>query len=217
MPANLLRLSIAFTRPPAGPVLPRLSLIREDGSAIEEPFLDQELWSPDSRILTVLMHPGRVKTGLAANERLGRALIPGAAVTLTFDGQRIGHWKIVAPDNQPPDPRKWRVAAPKDGSREAVVVRLDAPVDALGGDLIAIRDAAGKRVQGTAQLGAGEASWRFVPTSAWRAERYVVLAAPDLEDPSGNRPGQDFEHAPGVEAPVPDGPAFEPERGRYRP
>jgi hypothetical protein len=217
IPANLLRLSIAFARPPEGPVLPRLSLVRGDGSLIEQPFLDQELWSPDGRILTVLMHPGRVKTGLAANERLGRALAPGEGATLMFDGQRIGGWTVVPPDIAPPDPSRWRTTAPQRGTREAVTVRLDGPVDALCGNLIAVRDAGGRRVEGTAELIAGEAVWRFTPRSSWQADRYVVVAAPDLEDPAGNRPGQDFEHSPGSASSVVDGPAFEPIVGSNRP
>ncbi|UVO49911.1 hypothetical protein M0208_05030 [Sphingomonas sp. SUN019] len=217
IPANLLRLSIAFARPPEGPVLPRLSLVRGDGSTIEEPFLDQELWSPDGRTLTVLMHPGRVKTGLAANESLGRALIPGDEASLIFDGRRIGGWTVVPPDIAPPDPSRWRTTAPRSGTREAVIVQLDEPVDALGDNLIAVRDAGGRRVGGTGQLVKGEAVWRFTPRSAWQAERYVVVAAPDLEDPAGNRPGQDFEHSPGATSSVPDGPAFQPTGGNNRP
>lgn len=217
IPANLLRLSVSFAKPPAGPILSRLALVRDDGSKIEEPFLDQELWSPDGRILTVLMHPGRVKTGLVANERLGRALVPGRGATLTLDGDRIGHWMIDPPDTAAPDPRSWRVLSPQAGTREVVVVQLDGPVDALAGDLIAIRDAHGNRVGGTGRLSAGEAEWRFTPQSAWRGERYVVVASPDLEDPSGNRPGQDFEHTPGIASPVFDGPGFDPRGEGQRP
>jgi hypothetical protein len=55
-----------------GPVLARLALLRRNGSRIAEPFLKQELWSADGRVLTVLMHPGRVKIGLKAREDLGR-------------------------------------------------------------------------------------------------------------------------------------------------
>src|SRR5262245_28891678 len=62
VPANLLRFSIRFAAQVEGPLLPRLSLLRADGRQVQEPFLDQELWSPSGKILTVLLHPGRVKT-----------------------------------------------------------------------------------------------------------------------------------------------------------
>src|SRR5262249_19591767 len=64
VPANLLRFSVRFAAQVEGPVLPRLSLLRADGTQVEAPFLEQELWSPSGKILTVMMHPGRVKTGL---------------------------------------------------------------------------------------------------------------------------------------------------------
>jgi len=57
VPANLLRLSIRFAAQVEGPLLPRLSLLRADGRQVQEPFLEQELWSPSGKILTVMMHP----------------------------------------------------------------------------------------------------------------------------------------------------------------
>src|SRR5262245_48218701 len=74
VPENLLRISIRFDAAPEGQVLRRLSLATQDGRPLHEPFLDQELWSPDGRVLTVLLHPGRGKTGLIAHEQLGASL-----------------------------------------------------------------------------------------------------------------------------------------------
>ena len=51
VPANLLRISIRFAMQIEGPVLPRLTLLRADGRKIQEPFLEQELWSPDGKLL----------------------------------------------------------------------------------------------------------------------------------------------------------------------
>src|SRR5215510_11358979 len=62
VPANLLRISISFAAQVEGPVLPRLSLLRANGSQVQEPFLEQELWSPSGKILPVMTHPGRVKS-----------------------------------------------------------------------------------------------------------------------------------------------------------
>ena len=210
IPANLLRLSLRFARRPTGPVLARVGLRRGTGDPIAQPFLDQELWSPDGRTLTILMHPGRVKTGLIANERLGRALEPGETVILTVDGRPVRRWRVGAPDLSPPTPAIWRVNTPRAFSNDPLEVSLDGPVDALDVDLIAVRAPDGRRVPGTATLEAGETRWRFHPRGPWRTGRYVVVGAPELEDPAGNRPGQDFEHAPGASAPMTDGPAFEP-------
>src|SRR5262245_64043276 len=55
VPENLLRISIRFAAAPEGQILRRLSLATRDGRPLHEPFLDQELWSPDGRVLTVLL------------------------------------------------------------------------------------------------------------------------------------------------------------------
>lgn len=216
IPANLLRLSVVFARAPQGATLPRLALVRADGAPIAEPFLTQDLWSPDGRTLTVLMHPGRVKSGLAANERLGRALEPGEAVALTLDGRPLRTWSVGPPDVAPPMPNRWRVSTPQRGTHDPIDVELDGPIDALDAGLIAVRGPDGTRVAGSAQLAIGEARWRFVPNKPWGAGTHVVVAAPDLEDPSGNRPGQDFEHRADAPQDMTDGPSFVPARDRSK-
>lgn len=209
VPANMLRLSIVFDEPPAGPVLPRLALRDTDGRVIDQPFLEQELWSPDGRILTVLMHPGRVKTGLVASERLGRALVEGETVTLTLDGRPLRTWRVTAADSSPPEPARWRLTTIPTGPGGAIEVRLDGQVDAFDAELIAVRAPDGRRVEGRAELAEGETVWRFAPAAAWRPGRYTLVAAPTLEDPSGNRPGSAFEHPPGAEDGLATGPTFE--------
>ena len=54
---------------------------------MQEPFLEQELWSPSGKILTVMMHPGRVKTGLKARDEKGPILSVGDDVALALDGR----------------------------------------------------------------------------------------------------------------------------------
>lgn len=217
VPANLLRLSIAFDDPPARPVLSRLALRLEDGSIIDEPFLDQELWSPDGRILTVLMHPGRVKTGLAASERLGRALVAGETVTITLDGRAMRTWTVTAPDVSPPSPARWTIDGAPSAAGGILTVRLDGQVDAFDGDLIAVRGPDGSRVPGQGTLTEGETVWRFTPERPWTPGHYAVVAAPMLEDPSGNRPGSAFEHPPGAEDGLAPGPAFDVRQLRRQP
>jgi len=51
-PANLLRISIRFATQVEGPLLSRVTLLRAEGRKIQEPFLEQELWSPDGKVLT---------------------------------------------------------------------------------------------------------------------------------------------------------------------
>lgn len=209
VPVNLLRFSIQFEQPPEGPVLPRLELTDADGRKIQGAFLEQELWSPDNRILTVLMHPGRVKSGLIANEELGRALVDGDKVTLTFNGRPIKRWRIVGEDRTGPDPSRWTATTPRLDTRDQLTVQLDGSVDAFGTGLIAVRAPSGVRLEGRAMLDRGESIWRFTPDHPWTVGRYVVVAAPDLEDASGNRPGLPFEHQNAMNAEFAEGPRFD--------
>src|SRR5262245_53398912 len=116
VPANLLRLSIRFEAPVEGPVLRRLALLCADGTPIQEPFLDQELWSPDGKVLTVLMHPGRVKSGLIAHDELGPILSTGEDVALVLDGHAVKQWRVGPAVTVGPSVSAWKVSAVRAGS-----------------------------------------------------------------------------------------------------
>jgi len=193
VPANLLRLSIEFATRIEGPVLPRLELVRPDGKPLAQPFLEQELWSPNGRILTVLMHPGRVKTGLNAREVLGPVLVDGDDVTLTLDGRPIQHWRVGPADTSGPAVSGWRLSSVHAGSRQPLVVTLGEPIDGREADYIAIADPHGRRVSGEALLKDGERTWTFTPHARWNAGKYRLIARGTLEDPAGNRLGGRFE------------------------
>src|SRR5215510_14125091 len=138
VPANLLRLSIRFAAQVEGPLLPRLSLLRADGSQIQAPFLEQELWSPSGRILTVMMHPGRVKSGLKAHDAEGAILSVGDEVVLALDGVPIKRWRVGPADVIGPMASKWKVSAVRVESTQPLVVALDGPIDGRDADYLAI-------------------------------------------------------------------------------
>lgn len=193
VPANLLRISITFAAPVDGSVLSRLALLNGDGSAIAAPFLPQELWSPDGTILTLLLHPGRVKTGLNAREALGPILEAGMDVSLTLDGQPLQHWRVDPVDTQGPLVSAWQLAPVRAGAREAMVVTLDGPIDGRGTGYVAIADERGRRVEGKAALSDGERRWVFTPAHPWRPGRYRLVVRGTLEDAAGNRVNGRFE------------------------
>ena len=193
VPANLLRLSIEFATRIEGPVLPRIALLRPDGKPLAQPFLEQELWSPSGRILTVLMHPGRVKTGLNARDALGPILVDGDEVTLTLDGRPIQHWRVGPVDTNGPVASAWRLSPVHAASRQPLVVTLDDPIDGRDADYLAIADPRGRRVNGRALLKDGESIWTFTPHMPWRAGKYRLVARGTLEDSAGNRLNGRFE------------------------
>lgn len=195
VPANLLRFSIRFATPIEGPVLARINLLHTDATKIHKPFLEQELWSPDGKVLTLLMHPGRVKSGLIAREELGPILTIGDDVSLTLDGVPIKRWSVGPMDVLGPVTSAWRVSAVRAESLQPLVVTLDAPIDGQDAGSLAVADANGLRVAGRARLTVGESVWTFTPSKPWQAGAYQLVVRSTLEDPAGNRLGSRFERS----------------------
>src|SRR5215510_14625312 len=193
VPANLLRISIRFASQVEGPLLPRLALLHADSTRVQEPFLEQELWSPDGKELTVLMHPGRVKTGLNAREQMGPILSVGDDVSLALDGLPIKRWSVGPADEIGPMASEWKVSAVRVESKQALVVALDGPIDGRDADYLAIADVRDRRVAGRAKLTNGESTWTFTPRAPWRPGAYKLVVRGTLEDPAGNRLGSHFE------------------------
>lgn len=201
MPANLLRVSLVFARPVGEQVLPRLALRQANGNVIDKPFLEQELWSPSGKVLTVLLHPGRVKSGLIAHDSDGPVLHAHESVVLTLDGQEIKRWRVGSHDHDGPRPSDWKVGSVRAGTRQPLVVALDAPVDGRNVDYLAVANSSNRRVPGRARLEVGERRWSFTPDAPWTESRYTLAVFGNLEDPSGNRLNGHFE-SPGA-APEP--------------
>jgi hypothetical protein len=208
LPENTLRLYVHFSGPVArGDVYRHLKLIRDDGEEVSHPFLelDEELWSPDGRRLTLLFHPGRVKRGLVPREQEGPILEEGRRYTLVIDRKwedadgrplRAEVRKAFAagpPDDQPIDPLNWSLMAPRGGDTP-LILRLAKPLDrALLARMVWVEDAAGNRVDGTLTVGGGERVVTFAPANPWRRGEYKLVVDTRLEDVCGNRVGEPFE------------------------
>jgi hypothetical protein len=168
-------------------------LLRADGRRIQAPFLEQELWSPSGKILTVMMHPGRVKTGLKAHDEEGPILSVGDDVALALDGVPVKRWSVGPPDEIGPMASEWKVSAVRVESKQPLVVALDGPIDGRDADYLAIADVRDRRVAGRARLTNGESTWTFTPSAPWRPGAYKLVVRGTLEDPAGNRLGSHFE------------------------
>lgn len=193
VPVNLLRISIRFATQVEGPVLPRITLLRADGREIQEPFLEQELWSPGGKVLTVMMHPGRVKSGLNARAEMGPILSVGDDVSVALDGLPIKRWSVGPTDEAGPVTSAWKLSAVRAESLQPLVVALDGPIDGQDAGYLAIADAGGRRVAGRARLTVGESVWTFTPDAPWQAGAYKLVVRGTMEDPAGNRLGSRFE------------------------
>jgi len=209
LPENTLRFYLHFSGEVArGNVYRHLTLVRDDGVEVREPFLEveEELWSGDGKRLTVLFHPGRVKRELVPREELGPILEEGRTYTIRISGmwEDIEGRPIVAaitkrftagpPDDQPVDPALWKVMAPRAESDSPLIIRLAKPLDhAMLGRVVWIVDSKGEVVPGTLTVGGGERVMTFAPREPWRRGEYILVTDTRLEDVCGNRVGEPFE------------------------
>jgi hypothetical protein len=197
VPANLLKFYLHFDAPMArGEAWRHLRLLDERGEAVDLPFLeiDQELWDPEMKRLTLLFDPGRIKRGVLPREQGGTALEEGKRYTLLVDaGWKDSQGRPLAAGfrhefRAGPEERRglsvsqWSATV----SGSELRIRFDRPLDrALALRLITV-DA-----EGEAHLEDEQQTWVFVAKEA-RPE-YRVTVDHRLEDLAGNRPGRPFD------------------------
>ena len=211
LPANLLRFYVYFSAPMnREQVVSAVRLVDDAGTEIAGVFLPTRyaLWSSDSRRLTLVVDPGRVKTGLNAHTALGRALEPGRSYSLRVEARALDRqgceiaaaaqksFVVTDADTDRPRPVDWTLTGPVVGTRESLLVRLNGPHDhvslAYG---LRVQDASGAVVAGAVTLLDAEALWRFTPARAWDNAAYTLVVRADVEDLAGNRADAAFDQA----------------------
>jgi hypothetical protein len=207
LPSNQLRLYLYFSAPMSqGQAVRRIHVLDENGKVLEGVFLPgEELWDPNDRRLTMTFDPGRIKRGLESNEKLGPPIAEGKHFTLVIDrdwqdargvpmvaGFRKSFYGGPAERN-PPDPKQWRVTAPKAGTSQALVVDFPGPMNfpLLQRMLTVSIDQAS--VSGTVSVAHLEAQWRFTPHQPWKTGEYQLVVDTTIEDLAGNHIGQPFD------------------------
>ena len=198
IPQSLLRIVLDFDTPVHTPIFDRICLRYDNGTPALYAFVQQELWSPDQRTLTLLLHPSRVKTGLVGHETLGHALRPGEGISLELDGQVVKRWQVVSRRWAAPAPEGWAMHPITVNTRAPLRIDLGDPIDVLSRDLIRVTDGR-QAVPGRTLLSPGERWWRFRPDQPW-ADRtlYQVMVHPRLENPCGDQVGEPLEHTAGT-------------------
>lgn len=206
-PENVLRLYVSFSAPMRiGVAWEHLRVLDATGRAMGGMFveIDQELWDPSGRRLTVLFDPARIKRGLVDHINEGPPLTAGEACTLEIDSlwRDAAGGLLAAPHRQPfavgpplrdpLDPDAWRLTPPA-AAGDALVIDFPHPLDAA----LALRAFSvsrdGERVSCAAELAHGETRLRLAPGLPWRPGAYFLEADPVLEDIAGNRIGRPFD------------------------
>jgi hypothetical protein len=209
LPENQLKLYLYFSAPMSrGELYRRVSLLDSHGKAVELPFLEleQELWDPSGKRVTLLFDPGRIKRDLVPNREVGPALKAGKHYTLQIDvnwpdaeGTPLAQgfqkeFVAVEADRTPPELKTWSVATPAAGTNTPLVVSFPEPMDrALLEHFIFVQEAGGKELSGTVAIEAEERRWHFTPQQPWEKGAYSLAVDTALEDLAGNRIGRPFD------------------------
>ncbi len=209
LPENLLRFYLHFSEPMSqGEAYDHVELIGPDGVPVERPFLElgQELWDPSGTRLTLLIDPGRIKSGLEPREIFGPVLEEGNAYTLVIasdwpdalDNPLAAPFRKAfragPPEEEPIDPQSWNLQVPDAGTIDPLVLNFPRPLDhAMLERVLTVLGPEGNRIPGTIELAEQESRWRFTPKTLWESGTYRLQIDPALEDRAGNSVGRSFE------------------------
>lgn len=204
LPENQLKFYVHFSAPMArGAAYQNVRIRDSAGAVIELPFLEleEELWDPPMQRLTLLIDPGRIKRGVKPLEDIGPVFEAGRSYSLTIEAawrDAVGKplrerfekkFRAGPADRTPPDPKRWKIRAPASGTRDAVVLEFDEPMDqALIMRLVDVPEVAGSDV-----LENQERRWKFTPAQPWKAGDYRITIPTTIEDLAGNNIGKTFD------------------------
>lgn len=209
LPENVLRFYLHFSRPMSqGHAYDHVQLLNDQGQPIDLPFLEiaEELWDRSGRRLTLLIDPGRIKSGLKPREVAGPVFESGHSYTLIVDrdwpdadGRPLREparksFRIGPPDESQPRPDSWTIHPPTSGSRDPLRIDLREPLDRpLAERLIWIEDNRGEPIAGDASLDKAGTGYQFRPSKPWRSGPYTIRVGSVLEDLAGNSIARPFE------------------------
>ena len=209
LPSNLLKFYIHFSNAMSvGEVYSHIQLLDANGKPLELPFLElgEELWDSESRRLTLLFDPGRIKRGLKPNLDEGGVLEEGKSYTLLVHNSMLDakgrpltkaftkDFSVDGHDTVSPNLYNWKLSPPPAGTRKPVAVEFPEPLDeALLQRVVAIINEAGEEVLGELSITTHETVWLLTPDAPWNKGKYRLQARTILEDRAGNSIGRPFE------------------------
>jgi hypothetical protein len=220
IPTNLLRFHISFDEvPEVFDIGTAIRLIDATGVAIDHVFLDlnEGLWSADGLTLTVMLHPGRIKTGLIASRSLGNAFrehnryelqlrrehLPSlhhayspSSASATNEWACIKRFTVIAAVDTAIDAQSLLLSVPNAHSLSRLSITFPHSIDRLGAEnYVRLSNAADQLLDVQLEVGSAEKAIHFVPRHAWPSGPVTIHFSVDFEDVSGNRLSSAFAKA----------------------
>ena len=192
--------------------LEKIKLIDQEGQEVVGAIFNNvyELWDKEQKHLTIIFDPSRVKTGLHAHERMGRALQEGKHYSL-----RIGMLEDVngnplrdtftksffvgKEDKIAPNTENWKVHIPKKNSKAPFFIEFPAMLDRLSlWQRLQLTDSNNQPIAGHIEIKDQETTWHFTPDQEWSGGDFILYVHTRLEDPAGNNLNGLFDHKIGA-------------------
>lgn len=211
IPVNILRFYIQFSKPMQEmDILKHIKLSNEEGKNITGVFFENqyELWNNERTEVTLIVDPGRVKLGLLANNKMGRAFDEGKRYTFTvdsllldFNDQKLDQsytksFIAVKEDRTPPNPKEWEVKIPKNKTKDPLFINFKDKIDHISAQTLLKVLHKNIEMKGKIILAENMQSIQFFPEKKWKKGEYQIVIHPNLEDISANSVNQTFDHKP---------------------
>jgi hypothetical protein len=209
LPQNLLRMHVFFSEPPfVDTLMQAIRLLDDHGGVVARPFLDLQegLWDATGTRLTLLLHPGRIKSGLASRRSQGPAIEQGQRYRLALDlGSLFGSsvaeagWHTHAFSVGPAletgiVTTAWNISPIVPATTQPLRLNFGRSMDRLGLDgAFSVTAADDRPVPFTQEVGESEQWVLLTPQQPWQPEAHRIDVAAELEDVAGNRLSQAFE------------------------
>lgn len=209
LPENLLRFYIQFSHSmKAVNNLENIKLMDATGKEIQGAIFNNvyELWDKQQKQLTLIIDPARVKTGLVANKKMGRALKPGKYFKLVIekaedieghqlDTPYLKEFFVKKVDISIPDTKNWTIYSPKSNSKSPMRITFLQSLDRMSlFSKIRLLNAKQEIIQGSIKVTNLEKEWQFTPYDEWETGNYILQINSRLEDPAGNNLNGLFDH-----------------------
>lgn len=209
LPENQLKFYIQFSAPMGrGDAYRYIHLLDEAGNPIPLAFLQltEELWDREAQRFTLFFDPGRIKTGVLPNVRLGLPIREGGKYTLVIDsgwhdstGRPLKEtyrkaFNVGPAERRALDLSAWRIVAPRRATIDPISVEFPKPLDrALLEHEVDVVDSSGKPVDGYVEIDTDETQWSFTPIVRWKPGAYSISVSTVLADLAGNTVDRAFE------------------------
>jgi hypothetical protein len=203
VPENLLKVYLQFSEPmqEVGHVLDFIKVIDETEGVEKKIFLkmESELWNREHNLLTLWLDPGRIKTDLIPNRKLGLPILNGHKYSLHIDS----NWRsakgrplkqsfnkslvVTQRDHNKPNIKDWILNIPNANTKKNLTLIFSEPMDAiLSAETLSIYDNSQNLVAGSFKILEGEKEMSFTPIYNWKTGTYKIHINPILEDLAGN-------------------------------